>query len=108
MVDPRVTGAVISRLRRAIDWTQLELAERLHVTHQAVSRWETGESFPDLPVLYGLAQLFGVGVDALLDRPHGAEEDDGSEAAGTSGSAPGAILEALAQGRPERVAQLIR
>ena len=58
MVDPRATGAYISRLRRARDWTQLQLAEKLSVTHQAVSRWETGESFPDVVVLYNLARLF--------------------------------------------------
>jgi len=38
MIDPKKTGAFISQLRRQRDWTQSELAERLHVTPQAVSR----------------------------------------------------------------------
>lgn len=102
MIDPHRTGAVIARLRRDRDWTQLELAERLHVTHQAVSRWERGESFPDLVVLHNLAELFGVGVDALLDRPSGTDSTDRPRAA------PGAVLDELAQDRPERVVQMIR
>ena len=58
MIDLRKTGAYISSLRRSKDWTQLELAEKLHVTHQAVSRWETGDSFPDVTTLARIAQLF--------------------------------------------------
>src|SRR5690349_20184182 len=106
MIDPHRTGAVISRLRRDRDWTQVELAERLHVTHQAVSRWETGESFPDLVVLHSLAQLFGVGVDTLLDRS-GASAPDPASAIDRPRAA-GAVLAELAQGHPERVAQMIR
>src|ERR1043165_7776330 len=100
MIDPRLTGAVIARLRRARDWTQLELAEQLHVTHQAVSRWETGESFPDLAVLHSLGQLFGVTVDDLLDRsPPGS---------GRAGGSAGRVLDELAQGRTDRVGEMVR
>src|SRR5438093_4841787 len=101
MVDPRVTGAVISRLRRAIDWTQLELAEQLHVTHQAVSRWETGESFPDVVILYSIAQLFGVRVDELLDS------SPSPSPIGRSRLTTGDVLTELAQGHPEEVARMV-
>ena len=66
MIDPRRTGAIISQFRKQQDWTQLQLASQLHVTHQAVSRWESGESFPDLAILDAIARLFDVPVDELL------------------------------------------
>jgi len=67
IVEPRRTGAYISRLRKEKDWTQQDLAERLFVTNQAVSRWELGDSFPDITILPRLAQLFGVSIDELLN-----------------------------------------
>jgi transcriptional regulator with XRE-family HTH domain len=67
MIDSRITGAYISRLRRDKDWTQLDLADQLNVTHQAVSRWEKGDSFPDIAVLARMAALFGISVDDLLN-----------------------------------------
>lgn len=48
MIDTRVIGVYISYLRKDRDLTQLELAERLNVSHQAVSKWERGESVPDI------------------------------------------------------------
>ena len=37
MINPLKTGAYIARLRKKRDWTQVELADKLHVTHQAVT-----------------------------------------------------------------------
>ncbi len=67
MIDSRKTGAYISKLRKEKDWTQLDLSDRLHVTPQAVSRWETGDSFPDLNTLVEIGKVFRVSVDDLLD-----------------------------------------
>jgi transcriptional regulator with XRE-family HTH domain len=67
MQDSRKSGAFISSLRKAQNWTQLELADRLNVTHQAVSRWETGSSFPDIATLVRIVELFGVQVDDVLN-----------------------------------------
>ena len=50
--------------------TQAELAERLNYTDKAVSKWERGESVPDVAVLKTLASLFGVTVDYLLEENH--------------------------------------
>ena len=44
IIDPRATGALIAERREELDLSQAELAERLHVTDKAVSKWETGVS----------------------------------------------------------------
>ena len=46
--------------------TQQELADQLHITNKAVSKWETGEAFPETAQLVPLANIFGVTVDELL------------------------------------------
>lgn len=56
----------ITSLRKAAGLTQEQLAERLFVTRQAVSKWERGESRPDLDTVVALAQLFSVSVDGLV------------------------------------------
>ena len=47
-------------------WSQEELAERLNVTRQSVSKWEGAQSIPDLDKILMLAQIFGVTTDYLL------------------------------------------
>lgn len=49
--------------------TQQELAEKMFVTRQAVSRWETGETMPGADMLLQLSRLFGVSVNTLLGSP---------------------------------------
>lgn len=56
----------IAALRQAQGMTQLELAERLNYSDKAVSKWERGESMPDIAVLVELADLFGVTLDQLV------------------------------------------
>lgn len=54
------------QLRKRSGWSQEELAEQLKVTRQSVSKWEGGQSIPDLDRLLALSQLFGVSTDYLL------------------------------------------
>lgn len=56
----------IKVLRKQKGFTQEELAIRLHVVRQTVSKWEKGLSVPDAEVLQRLADLFEVGVEQLL------------------------------------------
>ena len=59
-------AARLAELRREKGLSQEELAEKLAVSRQAVSKWERGESSPDTDNLIALAQLYGVSLDVLL------------------------------------------
>ena len=65
----------IGNLRRDAGMTQLELAESLNYTDKAVSKWERGESVPDIVTLKALADLFHVSVDYLLRPDHPVETE---------------------------------
>ena len=56
----------ISALRQDKEMTQIELAEKLNYTDKAVSKWERGESVPDVSVLLRISQLFDVTLDYLV------------------------------------------
>lgn len=66
----------ITQLRQSCRMTQLELAEKLSYSDKAVSKWERGESVPDVSVLYEISRIFGVTVDYLITG------HDGDETAG--------------------------
>lgn len=57
-------------LRRRDGMTQSELAQRLNYSDKAVSKWERGESVPDIAVLKALADMYGVTVDYLITDGH--------------------------------------
>ncbi len=59
-------GAFIAQLRKERGMTQRELADALHVTDKAVSKWETGKGFPDLKLMEPLARALGVSLVELL------------------------------------------
>lgn len=58
------------RLRRDQSWTQDELAEKLHISRQAISKWETGASIPSLEVLIELSKLYKVTINEIVDPPN--------------------------------------
>ncbi len=66
----RIIANNITELRKAVPLTQAELAEKLNYSDKAVSKWERGESIPDVIVLKQIADLFGVTVDYLLEEVH--------------------------------------
>ena len=56
----------LKQLRKEKDLTQEDVAEMLHVSPQSVSKWERGETTPDITLLPALANLYKVSVDALI------------------------------------------
>ena len=69
----------IIQLRKKNGWSQEELAEKMNVSRQAVSKWESAQSVPDLEKLLMLGRLFGVTTDYLLKDELEAEEYPESE-----------------------------
>ena len=63
------TKDIIYELRTKKGLSQEELAEKIFVTRQAVSRWETGETMPSIDALKLLSQLFDVSINTLLGSP---------------------------------------
>ena len=59
-------GEKIQALRKQSEMSQEQLAERLTITRQAISRWELNESVPDVDNIVQLSQIFGVSTDYLL------------------------------------------
>ena len=57
----------LSQMRKAHSFTQMELAEALGVSRQAVSKWEVGSSVPSTDNLIRLSQLYGITLAELLD-----------------------------------------
>lgn len=65
-MDAGATGKLIARRRSELGFSQAELAQRLHVTDKAVSRWETGRGMPAVDSLEPLAKELGISVSELL------------------------------------------
>lgn len=59
-------GKTIADYRKAANMTQSEVADKLGVTYQAVSKWERDESLPDITMLPKIADLFNISIDNLL------------------------------------------
>ena len=66
-MDQEKIGKFIKKLRKDNNLTQDELAKKLGVTYQAVSKWENGKSIPDIAILKTISGLFNVNIDELLD-----------------------------------------
>ena len=67
-MNSKTVGTKILKLRKEKGYTQTVLAERLHVSNKTISRWETGDGFPEISVLPKLAAELGTSVDCLLSQ----------------------------------------
>ena len=72
-------GTNIKRLRLAKGYTQEQLAELLCVSGAAVSKWEAKNTYPDITLLLPLAEIFGVGVEALLGYDEASAEEEAEQ-----------------------------
>lgn len=75
-MDTRQFGAFLAQCRHEKGLTQAQLAEQLHVTDKAVSRWERGVGFPDIQSLAPLAEALDVRVDELVRAERSAPAAD--------------------------------
>jgi len=98
LFDIRKFGGYLSCLRKKADMTQMELADRLNLTRQAVSRYEHGDSFPDVSILVTIAEIFHVTLDELIHS-------------GTPTHGESLILEKVARGKepaaPEHIEDVL-
>ena len=69
-------GVKIAELRKKVGLTQEQLAEKLGISAPAVSKWETGNSYPDITLLCPLARALGTNVDTLLQFEENLTEED--------------------------------
>ncbi|MBQ7874330.1 MAG: helix-turn-helix transcriptional regulator [Oscillospiraceae bacterium] len=74
-MNKEALGKFIAENRKALGMTQEELANKLFVTNKAVSKWEKGQSFPDIALFEPLAEALGVSVAELIACEKEAEND---------------------------------
>ena len=68
MSKAQILGKNIAKYRKSLHMTQAELAERIFVTPQNISKWENGYSLPDVPNLCLLADVLDISIDKLIGR----------------------------------------
>ena len=93
-------GNFLYSLRKGKGMTQQELADMLNVTNKAISKWETGEAFPETAQLVPLATIFGVTVDELLRGRRETETDAPMSESGANPSPVSAETHAAAENPP--------
>ena len=92
-------GIKIAEKRKLLGMTQIEFAEKMHVTRQTVSRWEAGTAMPDIDKIGEIAEHLGVSCDYLL-------KDNVADAA-ESGAAPAKGVGKLLKGLVGKKVQLV-
>ena len=89
-------GVKIADKRKSLGMTQIDFAEKMHVTRQTISRWEAGTAMPDIDKIGEIADILGVSCDYLL-------KDDMAEPGAAQTKGIGKLLKSLA-GRTVRFA----
>lgn len=67
-MDGKKLGAFLRDLRTKKQYKQQEIAHQLHVTPQAISKWERGEGLPDFPLLLSLCNIYHITIDAMMEQ----------------------------------------
>ena len=66
-MNTNIISKYLQLLRKKHNYTQDELAKRLDISRQAVSKWETGTAIPDLEVLLKISKLYGITINDILE-----------------------------------------
>ena len=74
-MDQKRTGAFIAQCRKEKNLTQMQLAELLEITNQAVSKWENGRGMPDMTLLQPLCDVLGISLNELFSGEHISAEE---------------------------------
>lgn len=77
-MDAKTMGKFIAEMRKEKDMTQASLAQVLHVTSQAISKWERGIGFPDISTLQPLSVALGISLDELMNATKRPPEEENS------------------------------
>lgn len=89
MIDNRLVGRRISTLRQGGGLTQQQLAAMMNVSHQAVSKWESGQALPDIQTMLRLTRFFGITVEQLVsDQEDENDREDEYESTPASDTNP--------------------
>ncbi len=75
-MDQKRIGAFIARCRKEKNLTQMQLAELLEITNQAVSKWENGRGMPDVSLLQPLCDILGISLNELFSGEHISAEEN--------------------------------
>ncbi len=67
IMNTTIISKYLRFLRKSHNYTQEDLAEKLNLSRQAVSKWETGTTIPDLDALLNLSRLYGITINNLLE-----------------------------------------
>ena len=101
-MDREMLGRFIAQRRKELNMTQRELAEKLHVTDKAVSKWERGAGCPDISLLEPLAAALELSVDQLLTYQTAPAEPEPAEEPVTSQAVQAVLDLTLAERRARR------
>lgn len=66
-MNTKIIARYLQFLRKSCNYTQDDLAARLDISRQAVSKWETGTTIPDIEILLKLSKLYGITINDILD-----------------------------------------
>ena len=66
-MNTKIISRYLQLLRKNYNYTQEELAKKLDISRQAVSKWETGATVPDLEVLLKISKLYGLTINEILE-----------------------------------------
>lgn len=111
MFNMESIGSKIASARKAHDLTQMELADRLNISFQAVSNWERGVSMPDISKLPEIAGLLEISLDDLLEATSplikGLASENGEDYLKTAEISPEELLEVAPILKPSQLAEAL-